>query len=70
MNGHEVNIMPKNIYDVVCSAFVYYAMPWALVSHNSFGSPSNGFMGKGDFFGTGGRTPTKAGLLSTIFSNL
>ena len=60
MNGHEVNIMPKNVYDVVCSAFVYHAMPWALVSHNSVGSPSNGFMGMGDFFGTGGRTPTEA----------
>jgi ammonia channel protein AmtB len=43
--GHEVNIMLKNVYDVVCGAFAYYALGFGI----SYGSPSNGFMGMGDF---------------------
>lgn len=62
--GHEVNIMLKNVYDVVCGAFAYYALGFGI----SYGSPSNGFMGMGDFFAdTGGRSPTEAGLLFTTY---
>jgi len=62
--GHEVNIMLKNVYDVVCGAFAYYALGFGI----SYGSPSNGFMGMGDFFvDTDGRNPTEAGLLFTTY---
>lgn len=62
--GHEVNIMLKNVYDVVCGALAYYVLGFGI----SYGSPSNGFMGMGDFFvDTDGRDPTAAGLLFTSY---
>eukprot|EP00438_Fugacium_kawagutii_P001121 Skav218112 [mRNA] locus=scaffold759:204027:222910:- [translate_table: standard] len=62
--GHEVNIMLKNVYDVVCGALAYYILGFGI----SYGSPSNGFMGMGDFFvDTDGRDPTAAGLLFTSY---
>ena len=44
--GHEVNIMLKNIFDVVCGACAYFLVGYGI----SYGSPSNPFMGLGDFF--------------------
>ncbi|CAE7942062.1 amt-3 [Symbiodinium sp. KB8] len=44
--GHEVNIVLKNIFDVVCGAMAYYMVGYGL----SYGEPSNWFMGQGDFF--------------------
>eukprot|EP00913_Durusdinium_trenchii_P022369 g21014.t1 len=44
--GHEVNIVLKNIFDVVCGALAYYCVGYGI----SYGSPSNPFMGTGDYF--------------------
>ncbi|CAE7864984.1 amt-2 [Symbiodinium necroappetens] len=44
--GHEVNIVLKNIFDVVCGAMAYYMVGYGL----SYGEPSNWFVGQGDFF--------------------
>ena len=43
--GNEVNILIKNVYDVVCGALAYYLLGYGI----SYGSPSNSFMGLGDF---------------------
>ena len=44
--GHEVNVVLKNIFDVVCGAMAYYVAGYGI----SYGHPSNEFMGLGDFF--------------------
>ena len=44
--GHEVNVVLKNIFDVVCGALAYYMVGYGI----SYGRPSNCFMGLGDFF--------------------
>ena len=61
--GHEVNIMLKNVYDVVCGALAYYIVGFGI----SYGSPSNGFMGLGNFFVDASSNPTEGGLLFTSF---
>ena len=61
--GHEVNIMLKNVYDVVCGALAYYIVGFGI----SYGSPSNGFMGLGNFFVDASSSPTEGGLLFTSF---
>ena len=43
--GHEVNIMLKNVYDVVFGAAAYYLLGYGI----SYGYPSNSFMGLGGF---------------------
>lgn len=43
--GHEVNIMLKNVYDVVFGAAAYYLLGYGI----SYGYPSNAFMGLGGF---------------------
>jgi len=44
--GNDVNIMLKNIFDVVCGALAYYMVGYGI----SYGTPSNSFMGLGDYF--------------------
>ena len=44
-NGHDVNILIKNVYDVVFGAVAYYLLGYGI----SYGSPSNSFMGLGDY---------------------
>ena len=43
--GHEVHILVKNVYDVVFGALAYYLLGYGI----SYGSPSNSFMGLGDY---------------------
>ncbi|CAK9044516.1 unnamed protein product [Durusdinium trenchii] len=43
--GHEVNIMLKNVFDVIFGGLAYYMLGFGI----SHGSPSNSFMGLGDF---------------------
>ncbi|CAE7226504.1 amt-3 [Symbiodinium natans] len=43
--GHEVNILIKNVYDVVFGALAYYLLGYGI----SYGAPSNSFMGLGEF---------------------
>lgn len=58
--GNDVNIMLKNVFDVVCGALAYYMVGYGI----SYGSPSNGFMGLGDYFVDGDpEDPLKTGLL-------
>ena len=38
--------MLKNIFDVVCGALAYYMVGYGI----SYGTPSNSFMGLGDYF--------------------
>jgi len=44
--GSAVNIMLKNVFDVVFGALAYYAAGYGI----SYGNPSNPFMGLGDYF--------------------
>jgi len=57
--GFEVNIMMKNIVDVVFSALTYYLVGYGI----SFGRPSTPFMGKGNFPADGGYDEVTSGLL-------
>ncbi|KAL7551497.1 hypothetical protein ACHAWF_014687 [Thalassiosira exigua] len=57
--GFEVNIMMKNIVDVVFSALTYYLVGYGI----SFGSPSTPFMGMGDMPADGGNDEVTSGLL-------
>ena len=60
MASEDVNIMLKNVFDVVCGALAYYMVGYGI----SYGSPSNGFMGLGDYFVDGDpEDPLKTGLL-------
>ena len=62
--GHEVNILVKNVYDVVCGALAYYLLGYGI----SYGSPSNSFMGLGDYIMDISKTdPTSSGLLFSSF---
>jgi len=61
--GHEVNILVKNVYDVVCGALAYYLLGYGI----SYGSPSNAFTGLGDYLMDVSATdPISSGL---VFSN-
>ena len=55
--------MLKNVYDVVCGALAYYIVGFGI----SYGSPSNGFMGFGNFFLDASSNPTESGLLFTRY---
>lgn len=44
--GCAVNIMLKNVFDVVFGALAYYAVGYGI----SYGNPSSPFMGLGDYF--------------------
>ena len=44
--GSSVNIMLKNVYDVIFGGLAYYMIGYGI----SYGHPSNRFMGLGDFF--------------------
>jgi len=57
--GFEVNIMMKNIVDVVFTALTYYLVGYGI----SFGQPSTPFMGKGSFPADGGYGEVESGLL-------
>ncbi|KAL7537793.1 hypothetical protein ACHAXR_008084 [Thalassiosira sp. AJA248-18] len=57
--GFEVNIMMKNIVDVVFTALTYYLVGYGI----SFGKPSTSFMGKGSFPADGGYEEVQSGIL-------
>lgn len=44
--GSSVNIMLKNVFDVIFGGLAYYMVGYGI----SYGHPSNGFLGLGDFF--------------------
>ena len=48
--SHEVNVMMKNVVDVVCGGLSFWAVGYGI----SFGEPSNPLMGTGKFFVGGG----------------
>mmetsp|Transcript_29060 Transcript_29060/g.53108 ORF Transcript_29060/g.53108 Transcript_29060/m.53108 type:complete len:672 (-) Transcript_29060:466-2481(-) len=56
--GFEVNILMKNIIDVVFTALMYYLVGYGI----SFGEPSTPFMGKGCFPADGGYDEVPSGL--------
>ena len=57
--GYEVNIMMKNIIDVVFGSLAYYLVGYGI----SFGQPSIPFMGLGNFPADGGYDEVESGLL-------
>lgn len=57
--GYEVNIMMKNIIDVVFGSLAYYLVGYGI----SFGQPSIPFMGLGNFPADGGHDEVESGLL-------
>ena len=59
MPGFEVNIMVKNVMDVVFGALAYWLVGYGL----SYGRPSNPFCGMGDFCPNDPYTATEAGLM-------
>jgi ammonia channel protein AmtB len=44
--GNEVNTMLKNVADILFGALAFYCVGYGI----AYGSPSNWFMGLGDFF--------------------
>lgn len=64
VTGNEVNIMLKNVYDVIFGGLAYYLLGYGI----SYGSPSNSFMGLGDFVPDGGNTKNPdSGLLHSRY---
>ena len=59
MPGFEVNIMVKNVMDVVFGALMYWLVGYGL----SYGQPSNPFCGQGDFCPNDPYSTTEAGLM-------
>ena len=59
MPGFEVNIMVKNVMDVVFGALAYWLVGYGL----SYGRPSNPFCGMGDFCPNDPYSTTEAGLM-------
>jgi len=59
MPGFEVNIMVKNVMDVVFGALAYWIVGYGL----SYGQPSNPFCGMGDFCPNDPYSSTEAGLM-------
>jgi len=57
--GWEVNIMMKNIVDVIFTGLTYYLVGYGI----SFGEPSTPFMGKGAFPADGGYDIVQSGFL-------
>lgn len=57
--GFEVNIMMKNIVDVVFTGLSYYLVGYGI----SFGRPSTPFMGRGDMPADGGYDEVRSGIL-------
>ena len=57
--GFEVNIMMKNIVDVVFTALSYYLVGYGI----SFGEPSTPFMGMGSMPADGGYEEVTSGLI-------
>jgi ammonium transporter len=60
MPGFEVNILTKNVVDVVLGSLSYWLLGYGI----SYGRPSNPFMGLGDFLvGSTPYDPTESGLV-------
>ena len=59
MPGFEVNIMVKNVMDVVFGALMYWLVGYGL----SYGQPSNPFCGQGDFCPNDPYSTTESGLM-------
>ena len=57
--GYEINVMMKNIVDVIFSAFAFYLVGYGI----AFGAPANSFMGLGDMPADGGYDEVESGLL-------
>jgi ammonium transporter len=62
--GHQVNIMLKNVFDVVFGGLAFYFVGYGI----AFGHPSIPFMGLGDFFPDGSSSDgPAAGLLYSTY---
>lgn len=61
--GNEVNILLKNVADVLFGSLAYYLLGFGL----SFGEPSNPFMGLGDFAPGRGGSVVESGLFYSLY---
>ena len=57
--GYEINVMMKNIVDVIFSALAFYLVGYGI----AFGRPDNPMLGLGDYPADGGYDEVQSGLL-------
>lgn len=57
-SGNEVNVMLKNVVDVLYGSLAFYLLGYGI----AYGRPSNPFMGLGDFLPDGSDDTTQSGL--------